>query len=132
MIDYWQDADAIVTHVADFSPRFLEKIPKLTMPPAIDLFSDKSRDVYILGDNDKIKILFEAKTDLSTGSLYSALGQLLIHSYTQDPRPKCVLVVPGKPAYQTVEVLNKIGISVLEYSWEGEKAIFSNLDSYTS
>lgn len=61
-------------------------------------------------------VLFEIKTDTSTSSIYSGVGQLMLHTANGSPRTKKVLVVPDKPAPQTAVALRSIGIYVVIYS----------------
>lgn len=88
--------------------------------------NDSVRDLFI-PDNGKIKILFEAKTDTSTTSIYRAIGQLMFHGATQNIAPKRVMVLPELPKKQTQEVLERLGIDVLTYSWSKNQPVFENI-----
>ena len=57
------------------------------------------------------------KPNTSTTSIYSAVGQLLIHSIVQARQPKLVFVAPEELSVQTRSKLKKIGIGVLDYRW---------------
>ena len=91
--------------------------------------NDSKRDLFIDDDIGNMKILFEAKTDTSTSSIYSAIGQLMCHAAVQDTPPKCVLVVPDKPKLDTVKILNKLGIQILSYKWNKGKALFPEVEA---
>ena len=91
--------------------------------------NDNKRDLFIDDDIGNMKMLFEAKTDTSTSSIYSAIGQLMCHAAVQDTPPKCVLVVPDKPKPDTVKILNKLGIQILSYKWNKGKALFPEVEA---
>ena len=81
---------------------------------------DRFRDLYV-HRKGRITSLFEVKTDTSTASIYSAVGQLLIHSVGQAPQPTLVFVAPEELSVQTRNKLKKIGIGILGYRWvDGE------------
>jgi hypothetical protein len=71
--------------------------------------------------------LFEVKPDTSTTSIYSAVGQLLIHSVAQASQPKLVFVTPEELSIQTRNKLKKIGIDVLGYRWVDDEPDFPGL-----
>lgn len=90
--------------------------------------NDQGRDLFVLNSIGRMQFLFEAKTDLSTHSIYEAIGQLFYHSAGFIPSPKRVLVLPGKPSSKTRNVLRKIKISMLRYGWSNKTPRFANLD----
>jgi hypothetical protein len=87
----------------------------------------KTLDLFITDTRGRMTALFEVKTDLSTGSTYTAVGQLLLNGAAERTIPKLVLVVPGKPNARTRKTLRRLKIRVLPYGWKGEKPSFSNL-----
>jgi len=88
--------------------------------------NDRARDLYVLSKSGKLRFLFEAKTDLSTSSIYQGVGQLVYHS-TVTPAAKRLLVLPGVPNAKTRAVLDAIGIDVLTYRLDGARPVFKNL-----
>jgi hypothetical protein len=90
--------------------------------------NDSKRDLFIDDDTGNMKMLFEAKTDTSTSSIYSAVGQLMCHAAVQDTPPKCVLVVPDKPKPDTTKILEKLGILILSYKLNKGIALFSEVE----
>ena len=90
--------------------------------------NDRSRDLYVYNSKKNMDILFEVKTDLSSSSIYSSIGQLMYHGASQEPTPTRVLVILGVPDKKTRRILNRLEIEVIEYSWEGDKPEFSNID----
>jgi hypothetical protein len=92
----------------------------------LNLGSDR-RDLYIY-DEGLVTTIFEAKTDLSTSSIYSAIGQLMYHSVFYDPVPQLVMVLPSEPKEGTKEILNRLGIEILRYKLEKDNVRFFGLD----
>jgi hypothetical protein len=90
---------------------------------------DLFRDLYV-HRKGIITSLFEVKPDTSTTSIYSAVGQLLIHSVTQTNQPNLVFVVPEELSNQTRDKLKKIGINVLGYRWADGEPDFPGLSNW--
>src|SRR5262249_32854547 len=59
-------------------------------------YNDRNRDLY-LGSGDDPTHLFEVKTDLTTTSIYTAVGQLMLHGSLATSGLRRILVVPGAP-----------------------------------
>lgn len=89
--------------------------------------NDQARDLFVIEDG-QTTTLFEAKTDTSTSSIYSAIGQLMFHSTTQRTEPKRVMVLPERPNEQTQNALTRLGIAVLAYHWHQGRPIFENIE----
>lgn len=90
--------------------------------------NDRPRDLYVYNSKKNMDILFEVKTDLSSSSIYSSIGQLMYHGASQEPAPTRVLVIPGVPDKKTRRILNRLEIEVMEYSWEEDKPKFLNIN----
>ena len=78
--------------------------------------NDQARDLAILSPDGRVEILFEVKTDNSTSSIYSGVGQLLLHGADENPQPRRVLVLPAAVNEKLGRALRKINIHVLLYS----------------
>lgn len=91
------------------------------------LGNDRWRDLFILGVDHAVRALFEVKTDTSPSSLYSAVGQLLVHGAErlQDQRPLLYAVFPEGLSARTVTLLKTLSINVLKFTWENHRPIFS-------
>ena len=90
--------------------------------------NDKNRDLFI-HINDKIKKLFEIKTNSGTQCLYTGLGQLLIYSIPIKNDVDKYLVVPDQLEKEVTERLNSLGVEVVYYKWIKDKEVeFSGLD----
>jgi hypothetical protein len=75
----------------------------------------------------RLRFLFEAKTDVTTSTVYQAIGQLLYHSATQTPPPTLVMVLPAPPDATTSRVLDRLGVKVLVFTWESQQPTFCSL-----
>jgi hypothetical protein len=88
---------------------------------------NKQRDLYLRNKDGSTFALFEVKTDCSTTSVYTGLGQLLINGHRgKQKRPHFLLVVPGVPDADTKQVLNHYGVSVISYKWRGDNPVFAD------
>lgn len=91
-------------------------------------FNDQQRDLFVTGPNGRMTTLFEVKTDVSTTSIYQAVGQLMLNGFAQQPKVKKILVVPQKPTKETEQALKKLCINVLTYDWKQNKPVIPSLD----
>lgn len=89
--------------------------------------NDGQRDLFLVSDSGRISTLFEVKTDLSTTSIYTGLGQLMLHGARTDAAPRRILVVPGEPDTPTQQALARLGVSVLTYTWKANRPEFAGL-----
>ncbi len=87
---------------------------------------DTARDLYIR-HGGRVVILFEAKTDTTPQSIYTGIGQLMLHGAAQSPPALRVLVLPRKPDARTGQRLTALGVEVVTYTLRGTEATFSNL-----
>ena len=72
----------------------------------LEVGNDQPRDLFITNDG-RTSILFEVKTNLSTGSIYGGVGQLFVGAAFEERRPRLVLVLPGKPIGRTSAAINQ-------------------------
>ena len=77
----------------------------------------------MLGKRNRVSVLFEVKTDVTTTSIYTAVGQLLLNGGAGPRASKLVLVLPDKPKPKTAEALMSIGVAVLDFEWRGNKPV---------
>jgi hypothetical protein len=94
----------------------------------IKFANDRRRDFLILSRGGTITHLFEVKTDTSTSSLYTAIGQLMLHGAALANTPKKVLVLPDEPKQETLEAIRRLGIRVVTYEWVDTTPIFHHLE----
>jgi hypothetical protein len=90
--------------------------------------NDQYRDLWLARKGGGASVLFEAKTDVSTGSIYCAVGQLMLHGTIGTSIPNRVLVVPSLPGSQTHQALSVLGIRVVTYSITDSGISFDGLD----
>jgi|SRR3972149_4525489 len=89
--------------------------------------NDKNRDLYIIDSNRKITAIFEVKTDTSTTSIYSAVGQLILNSISLTVRPRLILVIPEQVDKTIESKLKQLGIESLIFKWVNDRLIFPKL-----
>ena len=144
-----KNRQAVRAHKRTFNPEFMGRSKTYSGPSVIEaerdhgpvisaleselrkigfsVANDRIRDLYVLSRSGSIRILFEAKTDLATSSIYSAVGQLMLHGAAELEEPRLVFVVPEEPQSRLVIPLRKLGIELLRYRWSGDSPIFRQL-----
>ena len=93
----------------------------------MSVHNDHPRDLFVV-ERDAMSVLFEVKTDVSSQTIYTAVGQLLLNS---DPvhRPVLCLVIPTSTQRSHIARLRTLGIHVVEYSINPRGSVaFSGLD----
>jgi hypothetical protein len=90
--------------------------------------NDQQRDLFLLSPEGTVTHLFEIKTDASTSSLYTAIGQLMLHGADQSTIPKRVLILPDTPTEQTLRALRRLSIKIVTYGWVNNKPVFHRLE----
>ena len=80
------------------------------------VINDQARDIAILNSRGMVDTLLEVKTDSSTSSIYTGVGQLLLHTANDVPEPRRVLVLPTAVNAKLGNALSKIGIRILLYN----------------
>jgi hypothetical protein len=89
--------------------------------------NDRHRDLFLATRDGTITHLFEAKTELSTTSLYEGVGQLMLLGALRPTEPKRILVLPRRPVALRA-TLKRIGIRLVTYEWTDSKPMFHGLD----
>lgn len=89
--------------------------------------NDRNRDLFI-HKAGHISALFEVKTNSSTQSLYSAVGQLLIYSIPIKDTVKLIAVLPDKLSKSVTKRFRTLGIDILYFQWDNDKPIFNDID----
>lgn len=106
------------------------ELARLFEAKKITIGNDRNRDLYILDKEGNISTLFEVKTDMETGSLYSGVGQLLVNSLQEEKRPRLVLVIPQRLPSGMEEGLKSIGVECLGYGLDRKGVRFNNLERF--
>lgn len=91
-----------------------------------NIASDRHRDL-LLSSGPDICALFEVKTVVSTQSICTALGQLLLYSTTLTDA-SLIMVLPEKLPSEVVAHLRKWNIQMLYYTWAGTTPRFQSLN----
>ena len=81
-------------------------------------------DLYTLGKDKEITILYEAKTDDSINSCCHAIGQLLYYSRRLKILPRLVAVLPDTITSETRNIFRDLQIDVLTYNWKNNQPKF--------
>lgn len=87
--------------------------------------NDRHRDLMLLNDGG-LSVLFEVKTTVTSQSVCTALGQLLLYS-AYSPKAKLILVLPEVLAKDVVNQLERWNVSLLYYKWRDTKPHFQQL-----
>lgn len=103
--------------------RLAEDIEKLGYKVA----NDTNRDLFIPSIGSDAATLFETKTDLTTTSIYTAIGQLMFHGAKQKTPPRRIMVIPGTPEESTKKAIAKLNIEVLKYEMDAQGVRFLKL-----
>lgn len=84
-------------------------------------------DLFIFNSSNSIEAIFEIKTGLSYQTVYTAIGQLMLHSLPLTRVPKRYFVAPSDIKAALVNDLKELGINVITYRWENQSPVFDNL-----
>jgi hypothetical protein len=87
----------------------------------------KSREVDLVAQWRRHTYLFEVKTSTVPQAIYTAVGQLFVHTQAlanRDMKVKPVIVLPGEPHAQLRDVLlNGLGIGVVSFALKQRKSV---------
>jgi len=81
-------------------------------------------DLFILGKNSEVGVLFEIKTDSTRTSYYEAIGQLFFYSSKLNTQTNVVAVFPETISKECKNVLKKLKIGCLTYQWVDDQPRF--------
>jgi len=95
----------------------------------IKAFNNQQIDLYSI-KGKRIQSIFEIKTSLCSQTVYTAVGQLNLNSIALSPTPIMFFVCPNEIKKNLITDLKKLGISVIQYRWQGQVPIFINLSSF--
>ncbi|MFC1559082.1 hypothetical protein ACFL39_00640 [Gemmatimonadota bacterium] len=94
--------------------------------------NDQQRDLFIKGMKGAVEVLFEVKSSTTTTSIYTGVGQLLIHGTAEAKQPRKILVLPDLPTGTTMNVLTDLGIEVLCYERAKRAISFPGIEELLS
>jgi len=72
--------------------------------------------------------LFEIKTSADTQSIYTAIGQVLLHSCKAKSKPLRFIVFPDNLEVEIEADIQYLGISLIRYQWQKGKIVFFSLE----
>lgn len=79
--------------------------------------------------NGKPLAIFEIKTSVNTQAIYTAIGQLMLHSSKSRVNPLKFAVFPSDLDDDIVKDLNKLNIKTIRYKWSSDNKLkFYNLE----
>ena len=93
-----------------------------------DIRNDRHRDLMLTAAGE-LQVLFEVKTSVTTQSICTGLGQLLLYS-TTNRSATLVLVLPEKLPSDLAEQLKRWNVQVLYYSWVETTPRFRDLSKF--
>lgn len=86
---------------------------------------DSQRDIYI-GSPEKPDFEFEVKPSADSQSVYTAVGQLLMHSEVHPAKVK-VLLIPGSLRQDRADAIRRLGIHISTYRKTNSTVTFHDL-----
>lgn len=82
-------------------------------------------DACIIDRQDTISHIFEVKSLLTTQSLYTAIGQLMIYGLKHSA--KYYLVIEYTISSRLIADVTKLGITVIMFRWKNNEPVFDNI-----
>ena len=89
--------------------------------------NDTVCDLFIVNAKRQVSTVFQVMTDHSETVLHTGISKLLLNSTDLPGNPRLILTVPAGIDQLLAEKLKKIGIDTLEYEWQEDHAVFSDL-----
>jgi hypothetical protein len=91
---------------------------------------DRHRDLYVSDRSGRVKYLFAVSTGMTAADLYAGVGRLMIHGSRQADPPLQVLVLPRGVNPTVKPLLKRLGIRLVEYTWEGREPSFEGIMAF--
>lgn len=83
-------------------------------------------DTCILNEDDEISHIFEVKSLLTTQSLYTAIGQLMIYGLKH--QAKYYLVIENTISAKLKTDVSSLGIEVITFKWQDKQPVFDMIN----
>ena len=91
--------------------------------------NDAERELFVVDPSkNRISHVFEVLTDAQEKSVLAAAAKLLLQTSASAGNPLPILVLPEDKINKYEQELQRINISVIGFCWEGEKAVFQELE----
>lgn len=101
------------------------RLTRLLRDAGFKVGRDQARDLFI-GSRSKPDAEFEIKTGCDPQSVYTAVGQLLMHSVTTPAKSK-IVVLPSPIPSTTRDALRSLNLQIIEYHWTKTSIHFGGL-----
>ncbi|MCC5878217.1 MAG: hypothetical protein JJU11_18520 [Candidatus Sumerlaeia bacterium] len=88
--------------------------------------NDKRQDLIIVEDG-KVRVLFELKSNATTQSIYTCIGQLMYYGALQDEPPLRVAVLPEDVSAEARVILGRLGIRLVTFRLADDRPEFRGL-----
>lgn len=91
--------------------------------------SDEAGNLLVRGREDRVLALFQAPERPDRAGLLAAAAGLLLDGVDLAPGRRLVLAVPASPEEAGMDdPLQRLGIDLLPYEWDGDRALFPALE----
>ena len=91
--------------------------------------NDSNHELFLIEPSqNRISHVFEVLTDTKEKSVLAAAAKLLLQTSASAGNPLPILVLPEDKINKYEQELQRINISVVGFSWQGEKVVFSELE----
>lgn len=131
--DFSEEFEGIKTYsqeemvIADCSHGMIvNSLARILEEDSYTVFNDRFRDLFIK-KGTLITHLFEIKSNLSTSSVYSGIGQLYFHC--NNSKTKKIIVLPDSVSESMISKLNNLEIGVITFNINDGSVNFSNFSS---
>jgi hypothetical protein len=91
--------------------------------------NDDHRDLLIMGREDRIRAVFKVLTKMTLPDLHAGATQLLLDGLSLPEIPLLVIAIPAGPENALREKFKRLNIDLLIYQWDGDRAVFRDLDT---
>lgn len=90
--------------------------------------NDDTRDLLVLDGEGRIGAIFLILTGMADSGLYAGAMQLLINGLNHPEKPRLLLAIPGAPEEALRNHFRRLGIDLVRYTWQENRAVFPDLD----
>lgn len=90
--------------------------------------NDDRRDLLVLDGEGRIGAIFMILTGMADSGLYAGAMQLLINGLNHPEKPRLLLAIPGAPEEALRNHFRRLGIDLVRYTWQENRAVFPDLD----
>lgn len=91
--------------------------------------NDGHRDLLVMDRQGRILALFQVLTETTLPGIHAGAAQLLLSGLSMPTVPILILALPKAPENALREKLKRLNIDLLIYRWDGDRAVFPDLDA---